>query len=180
MHFYLKRDSTFPDVMSSPLYINVDICWSKPFRGAAVMDGLVAMEEHKLIGCGGYHIVHWRHGFCSYISSKDLPLKMWSHAYTHLCFLFFLTFNVLYVVLFPQIGILIAPRKQWLTVKSITFQEIKTWPFYSLFTSSQLCMHLNTLSYLHPVITVLIGHSYNGGTKSPPYSPSHSDCKHQC
>lgn len=43
--------------MSNPLYLDVDTCWSKAFRGAAVMDGLVAMEEHKLIDCGDYHTV---------------------------------------------------------------------------------------------------------------------------
>jgi len=57
-----KKGIGFPHVMSSPLYLDVDTCWSKPFRGAAVMDGLVAMEEHGLIGCGDYHTVHWRHG----------------------------------------------------------------------------------------------------------------------
>lgn len=63
--FSPQKEINFPHVMSSPLYLDVDTCWSKPFRGAAVMDGLVAMEEHKLIGCGGYHTVYWRHGFRS-------------------------------------------------------------------------------------------------------------------
>lgn len=65
--------------MSSPLYLDVDTCWSKPFRGAAVMDGLAAMEEHKLIGCGDYHTVQWRH-HC-YVSSKSLSLKTCDHTH---------------------------------------------------------------------------------------------------
>lgn len=31
--------------------------------GAAVMDGSVAKEEHKRIGCGDYRTVRWRRGF---------------------------------------------------------------------------------------------------------------------
>lgn len=59
---FLQKGISFPHVMSRPLYLDVDTCWSKAFRGAAVMDRLVAMEEHRLIGCGDYHTVYWRHG----------------------------------------------------------------------------------------------------------------------
>lgn len=109
--FLLEKGFNFPRCHVWLFVCKCRYMLSKPFRGAVVMDGLLGIEEHKLIGCGGYHIVHWRHGFCSYISSKELPLKICSHAYTHLSFLIFLMFNVLCVVLFLQIGILIAPRK---------------------------------------------------------------------
>ncbi|KAF3703359.1 Retinal-specific ATP-binding cassette transporter [Channa argus] len=58
-----SKGISFPDVLLGILHLDVDMCWSKPFKGATVMDGLVTMEERKLHGCGDYRTVQWRHGF---------------------------------------------------------------------------------------------------------------------
>lgn len=53
---FLQKGISFHQVMSNLLCLDVDTCWSRPLRGGgglvAVMDGLIAMQEHKLIGYG--------------------------------------------------------------------------------------------------------------------------------